>query len=108
MELSGPARETLQLLENEHSFEEIARIRGVGMQTVVIVVSELVQRGDCSFREKWIPQQRYDQIRDAGLKIGWERLKPLKESLPEEFSYDEIRLVAAHQRALRTQNCAPS
>jgi ATP-dependent DNA helicase RecQ len=98
LELSGPARETLQLLDKRHSFEEIARIRGVGMQTVVTAVSELVQRGDVLFRPDWISQPRYDRIRDVGLKVGWERLKPIKEALPEEFTYDEIRLVAAHQR----------
>src|SRR5262249_990980 len=85
-------------LNKEHSFEEIARIRRVGIQTVVTAVSELVQRGDVPFRPHWIAQDRYALIRDAGLKVGWQRLKPIKEALPQEFSYDEIRLVAAHQR----------
>jgi ATP-dependent DNA helicase RecQ len=98
LELSGPARETLQLLNQQHNFEEIAGIRGVGMQAVVTAVSELVQRGDVAFRQEWVSPPRYDRIRDAGVKVGWERLKPIKEALPEEFTYEEIRLVAAHQR----------
>ena len=98
LELSGPARETLQLLKQERSFEEIAGIRGVGMQTVMLAVSELVERGDVAYREDWVPRTRYDRIREAGSRVGWERLKPIKEALPDEFTYDEIRLVAADQR----------
>ena len=30
--------------------------------------------------------------------LGFERMKPLKEALPPEITYEEIRLVAAHLR----------
>jgi Helix-turn-helix domain len=35
--------------------------------------------------------------------LGTERLKPLKEALPEQISYDEIKLVVAHLRQQRAQ-----
>jgi uncharacterized protein YpbB len=33
---------------------------------------------------------------------GFDRLKPIKDSLPADFTYDEIRLVVAHLRAEAT------
>jgi len=50
-----------------------------------------------------MPRHRYDQIQQTGAKVGWERLKPIKELLPEEISYGEIRLVAARQRLQTVQ-----
>jgi len=41
---------------------------------------------------------KYDLIRKTGARIGWDRFKPIKELLPEEITYGEIRLVDAHQR----------
>jgi hypothetical protein len=32
-------------------------------------------------------------------ELGAERLKPLKDALPAEITYEEIRLVAAHWRS---------
>jgi len=63
----------------------------------------LVKRGEHPFLEEWMPRHRYDQIQQTGAKVGWERLKPIKELLPEEISYGEIRLVAARQRLQTVQ-----
>jgi len=35
------------------------------------------------------------QIEDACANFGLDRLRPIKDSLPEEITYDEIRLVVA-------------
>jgi uncharacterized protein YpbB len=100
-----PAQETLQLLEEGRSFAEIAQIRSRKLSTVVAAVAELVDRGQVHFRSEWIRQDAYRQIADAIHKLGAERLKPIKEALPEDTTYEEIRLVAAH---LRRQPNAPS
>ena|SRR5438128_9078485 len=96
--LTAPERETLALLQRGCDLGEMAVIRDVRIQTVHSLVSELVKQGEHPFREEWMPRDRYDRIQQTGAKVGWERLKPIKELLPEEFSYGEIRLVAAHQR----------
>jgi ATP-dependent DNA helicase RecQ len=97
--LTTPERETLTLLTSGFDLAAIAARRQVQLQTVLVNVSELVGRGAHPFQMEWLPQERYEQIQIAGAKVGWERLKPIKESLPEEITYGEIRLVAAHQRS---------
>ena len=96
--MSAQARESLNLLNRGLSFAEIARRRGRSLQSVENLFGGMVERGHCPYRPEWVQPARYDQICRVAQKIGWERLKPIKELLPEEITYGEIRLVAAHQR----------
>jgi ATP-dependent DNA helicase RecQ len=98
---SRPAEETLELLNKGHTFEEIAQIRGRQVRTVVGMVAELIESGDAKFREEWFAPAKYAAITDACTRLGIDLLKPIKEALPEEISYDEIRLVIADLRAKR-------
>ena len=104
---SRPGEETLELLEKGHTFEEIAQIRGRKVQTVVAMVAGMVASGEAKFREEWFAPASYTLIAEACWQLGTDLLKPLKEALPEEISYDEIRLVVAHLRAQRKGEGAP-
>jgi len=95
---TAPAVETLRLLKEGHSFEDIARIRGRQISTVVNAVANLVERGDLEFRAEWIDRNKDAVIEAACVKLGVEWLKPLKDALPPEVTYDEIRLVVARLR----------
>jgi ATP-dependent DNA helicase RecQ len=95
---SNPSLETLELLEQGHTFEEIAQIRGRKMASVVVLVADLVERGETQFQEKWVAAERRAQIREVCERLGMEWLKPIKEALPEDLSYEEIRLVVAEMR----------
>jgi ATP-dependent DNA helicase RecQ len=97
-EASSPAKETQRLLEEGRTFEEIAQIRGRRVQAVIEMVAKLVERGDVEYQLAWLPAERYDQISAACRQLGMDRLKPLKEALPPEISYEEIRLVIARLR----------
>ena len=101
---SHPRENTLQLLEEGRTFEEIAQIRGRKVSTVVEMVAKLIEDGEIEFEAKWLTAERYAQIAEAIQKVGKERLKPVKEALPEEITYGEIRLVAAHLRVHQNQN----
>jgi ATP-dependent DNA helicase RecQ len=99
---SAPALETLQLLAEGKSFEEIAQIRGRQVGTVMNAVAALVERGEIEFRPEWIDRNKLAVIEAACANLGssqTERLKPLKDVLPPEVSYDEIRLVLARMRS---------
>ena len=100
---SSPAKETQRLLEEGRTFLEIAQIRGRRVQAVIEMVAKLVERGDLEYHKEWMAPERYNQIATACRQLGMDRLKPLKEALPPEIPYDEIRLVIAH---LRTKNTA--
>jgi ATP-dependent DNA helicase RecQ len=95
---SQPREDTLQLLREGRTFEEIAQIRGRKVSSVVDMVVKLMEEGELKFEAKWFSPERYAQIAAAVQQFGKERLKPVKEALPEEITYDEIRLVAAHLR----------
>jgi ATP-dependent DNA helicase RecQ len=97
---TSPAEETIRLLKAGHSFEEIARIRERRLNTVIDLVAELVERGSVPFDEKWIASERRAQIEKAIHAQGTDRMKSIKDALPPEITYGEIRLVAANLRRL--------
>ena len=98
---TAPALETLQLLAEGKTFEEIAQIRGRQIATVVNAVAGLVEKGQLEFRADWIDRNKLAVIEAACASLGLERLerlKTLKDALPPEITYDEIRLVVAKMR----------
>jgi ATP-dependent DNA helicase RecQ len=95
---SNPSLETLELLRQGRTFEEIAKIRGRTVSSVIVLVADLVERGEAEFQEGWVDPVRHGQIREACGRLGMEWMKPIKEALPPELSYDEIRLVMAKMK----------
>jgi uncharacterized protein YpbB len=43
----------------------------------------------------WVGEQRHEEIAEAARRLGTGRLKTLKEALPPDVTYEELRLVAA-------------
>jgi ATP-dependent DNA helicase RecQ len=95
-----PAEETLQLLSEGKSLGEIATLRQRQLGTVVNTVAALVEQGEIPFDEKWVDAMRRSIIEAACARLGVQWLKPLKESLPPEVTFEEIRLVVARLRRL--------
>lgn len=94
----SPARETLELLQQGNTFEAIAARRGRKVSTVVALVSSLIESGETEFKEGWMDPEHYRLIREACERLGMDLLRPIKDSLPDRISYDEVRLVASHLR----------
>ena len=98
---TAPAIETLRLLADGKSLEEIAQIRGRQLSTVVNAVAALVETGQVEFQQAWIDPNKQSVIAAACSRVDvtkLERLKPLKDALPPEITYEEIRLVLARLR----------
>jgi ATP-dependent DNA helicase RecQ len=93
-----PADETLQLLNQGRTLQEIAEVRGRQLSTIVSGVANLLEIGEVEFRPEWVSQEKQSVIEAACARAGIERLKPVKDILPPEITYDEIRLVAAKLR----------
>jgi ATP-dependent DNA helicase RecQ len=93
-----PAEETLQLLAEGNTFQEIARIRGRQLGSVIGMVAELVEKGQLEFQTYWVDSEKQEKIEAACASLGLQWLKPLKEALPLEITHDEIRLVVARLR----------
>jgi ATP-dependent DNA helicase RecQ len=95
---SRPTDDTIRLLAEGRSFEEIASIRGRQLRSIIDLVANLVEKGELQFQPAWIDEGKRASIEEACARLGVERLKPIKEALPPEITYEEIRLVAARLR----------
>ena len=93
-----PAEETIRLLAEGRTLDEIAEIRGRQRATVVSMVADLVEQGDLQFQPGLVDYEKQVSIEAACARLGLERLKPLKEALPPEITFEEIRLVVARLR----------
>ena len=93
-----PAQETTRLLAEGRTFEQIAAARGRQLRTVIGNVADLVEQGEVEFQSTWISPEKQSVIEAACARIGLQWLKPIKDALPEEITYDEIRLVVARLR----------
>lgn len=96
----SPAQETKRLLSEGKTFEQIAAARGRQLRTVIGSIANLVEQGEVEFQPAWMSAEKQSAIEAACAKVGLQWLKPIKDSLPEDISYDEIRLVVARLRRL--------
>jgi ATP-dependent DNA helicase RecQ len=93
-----PSEETILLIEQGKTLDEIAAIRGRRLSTIVSMVSDLVERGLVEFQDGWVEENKQREIEAAAAELGLERISPLKDALPPDFTFDEIRLVVANLR----------
>jgi ATP-dependent DNA helicase RecQ len=95
---SKPAQDTRRLLLQGHSLEEVARIRGRQLSSVIGLVTEMLEAGQLEFQPQWLVPEKLAQIKAAYAAHGNGRLRTLKDALPPEISFDEIRMVVANLR----------
>ena len=105
---STPAQETMQLLKQGRTFQQIAEIRGRLVSSVISLVADLVERGDVEFQPGWVDLEKRVSIEMVCARLGTERLNPIKAALPGETTLDEIRLVVARLRRQQAQQAEPS
>lgn len=91
----SPAEETMRLLAEGKTFEEIAQTRGRQLSTVVNMIADLIEKGRLAYRMEWVGEAAHREIAEAIDRLGPQWLKPLREALPPEITYDQIRLVVA-------------
>jgi ATP-dependent DNA helicase RecQ len=96
---SKPAEETIRLLGEGHSFLEIANLRGRHLGSVVGLIANLVEKGELQFQPEWVGEAKLVSIEEACARLGTKTLKPLKDALPPDITYEEIRLVIARLRS---------
>ncbi len=96
---ASPAEQTLRLLNEGRSFEEIGRIRARRISTVICTVASLIETGQVKLDSKWISPDAQPLIEAACLAKGVERLRDIKDAVPPYVSFEDIRLVVAHLRA---------
>ena len=92
---------TLQLHQQGLSVIEIARERGFAIGTVNNHLSELLEMKQPVALNKLVSPDKQQVIIEAIERVGDATLKTIKETLQEDYSYDEIRLVRGWWRSQR-------
>ena len=88
------------MLEQGSTISEIAEQRGLTEATVLAHIERIVAAGEAiNLAPLLPPSERVHRILDALNTIDGDRLAPVRQSLGDDFSYEEIRLV----RILRLQ-----
>ena len=88
----------MQLLAEGKTLVEIAKLRERQLATVVGTVASLVEAGDLEFDESWVDRAKQVQIEAACARLGAQWLKPIKEALPADITFEDVRLVVARLR----------
>ncbi len=91
-------QQTLEMYEQGMSIEIIAEARGIKPSTVISHLIALIEDGREIDTSPLISADRYDVVAAALHTVGGDLLKPVKEYLGDEYSYEEIRLVRAIRR----------
>jgi ATP-dependent DNA helicase RecQ len=99
---ASPADETIRLLGEGKTFAEIAEARGRQLSTVINMVADLVEKGRVAYQMEWVGEAAHRLVEEAIGRLGSQWLKPLREALPPEISYDQIRLVVAWERTKKS------
>jgi ATP-dependent DNA helicase RecQ len=89
---------TLALYRQGLSVEEIARERNLKPSTIISHLSELAEAGEAIDLDRLVRPEHYKVIVDALQQVGGDLLRPVKDYLGDEYSYEEIRLVRASLR----------
>ena len=97
-ETSPSAQQSLNMFRNGSSIEEIAQTRNLSAITVASHLAEFVLSGELSVTGL-VPQETIDELTpwvQAAIAEDNLRLAPIKESVDERFSYNDIRFVMNH------------
>jgi ATP-dependent DNA helicase RecQ len=102
--MSRPAEETVRLLAQGKTLQEIAQLRIRQVASVASLVADLIEQGRLEFQSNWIEESKCAKIEAACARLGLKGLRPLKDALPEEITFDEIRLVVAKLRRAESKS----
>ncbi len=89
---------TYEMLQRGMTLEEIAKKRDLSVPTIQDHLFRCHVEGYLIDWDKYIPKQYEKSIVQTIARLGAQKLKPLKEALPEEVSYFVIKAVIAKQQ----------
>ncbi len=89
---------TLALYRQGLSVEEIARERNLKRSTIMDHLVELAEAGEAIDIDRLVRPDHYEVIVDALQRVGDDLLRPVKDYLGDEYSFEEIKLVRSFLR----------
>lgn len=86
---------TFELIKQGMSLESIARERKLTLQTIQNHVIKLVENGERLPVENWIGTEDIQRIQETAALSQSDKLTPIKDALPEDISFFQIKLALA-------------
>ncbi|MEA3398801.1 MAG: RecQ family ATP-dependent DNA helicase [Patescibacteria group bacterium] len=90
--------ETFDLYNRGMTIREMAQARKVKEQTIIDHLCYLTEKGILVDINKFVSPARQKKIIKVAEKVGMEKLKPIKEQLEKDYTYDEIKLSLANHK----------
>ena len=100
--------ETLTLFKEGHGLEEIAKIRELKTSTISTHLIKLMKEGRIELNlDDFVKPDVQEQIKNAIITVGSKRSQEVKDLLPPDISYDEIRFVCTSLIEKQTKTSSP-
>lgn len=97
--LTNTVKETVNLYEKNHTPSQIAKMRGIGVRTVLDHLVDWYEAGGKLDVDEFVPKREQEKIASVVSKIGKiEKLRPIKEKLPENIGYEKIKFMLVKMR----------
>ncbi|NTU66816.1 MAG: RecQ family ATP-dependent DNA helicase [Candidatus Moranbacteria bacterium] len=94
--IGATVRATGDLYQRGYTLEQMVKIRGLSDRTIISHLADWHLSGKDLDIRKFVSEAEEEDIAAAIDRVGSaERLKPIKDILPENISYEKIKLVAA-------------
>jgi nucleoside-triphosphatase THEP1 len=94
-------KETLTMFQKGMTLDEIAKSRGLAKGTIETHFLSLIKSGDISVGD-FVASSRYEIIKEEIVALGTTSVTSVKQQLPDDFGYNEIRAVMYHMRIPET------
>ncbi len=95
MEKGESIAKTLELFNQGKNVSEIALLRNISVETVHTHLAEAYQQGEKLNINQFVPEAKQERISEEFKKLGTDFLTPVKKSLGESFTWEELKWVRA-------------
>jgi ATP-dependent DNA helicase RecQ len=89
----GSYLESVERFKEGHSIKEIAELRQFSEQTILNHIMKAYQEGESLDLLAHVDEEKVTAIQKVAEEVGTEFLRPIKEQLPEDITYQDIRFV---------------
>ena len=96
--IQGDNKDTYDYYLEGLSLEEIANKRDLTVGTILGHLEKCHNNGQTVDWSRFVDSEREERILSIINEIGAERLKPIKDALPDDISYEDIRIVIIKNR----------
>jgi ATP-dependent DNA helicase RecQ len=102
-EVEPPRAQLKRLLGEGKTIEQAAQTRERTVKATVDLLASMIEDGEIDFSSGWVRARYLNDILREVARHDLDRLRPVKDALPPEVTYEEIRLVAAAIRRELTE-----